>query len=705
MMSAAPVIALKSGFHSPSAEPSWGSPPEPGSPRLGPQLYTLGHSIKRRIKLIVLTLVVLNIVAFLGVRALTPRYTASADVIVGPREEQVVDLKAVLSGLSGSSDVIESEVELLRSREIARGVVKTLNLDQTSEFNTSLREPGLREHLAEAASTAAAWLGDLLSELSVRVGISDDARSVQSTSVVAPRITADPLETIDPLSKPVDRFLSQLAVSQKGRSRVITISFTSTDASLAAQVPNTIAEAYITGQLRAKTDATLQATKWLDDRVAELRQQLLDADEAVEAYRRQAKIVPIRDSTLLNQQISETGQELMRAQEQVATAQGRLAAASSINPSATGLNRDLEEAKGRQRAIEGNIANLQRQIDSSNQSEIGLRSLQREADAYRNLYEKLLARARETKVQSGLQQADASLISRAERPEGPSFPKAAVILPLFFIASCVLIVLLVIWLESLDRGFSTLEQMEAELGIAAIGAIPFIKRGLRQRDPRSLFLEAIRNVYTSLLLSDNGKSTKTVLIASALPGEGKSSLAVAMAGILAAFGKRIVVVDCDLRKPLTGKIFDVPRGAPGLTEYLSGRETQLDAILRQEATSSVHVLPAGNDALAPPGLLGSNAMREMLQVLSLSFDLVILDSGPVLQEPDSLHLSRLVDKTIFAVRWEATRCAVARAGLRHLIDAGANVVGTLLTMVDPKEHRKHAFGKTHAQHLMLNPRA
>ncbi len=485
-------------------------------------------------------------------------------------------------------------------------------------------------------------------------------------------------------------------MASKGRSSVITVSFTSTNAALAAKVPNAVADAYIANQLKAKTDATSQAHTWLDERVAELREQLLNEDEAVEAYRRRAGIVPIRDSTLLNQQISEAGQELMRAGEQVALAQGRMDAAARVNPNAMGLNRELASAKAREQALTANLAKLRQQVDVGSQSEIGLRALQREADADRNLYDRLLARARETKVQSGLQQADATLISRAERPVEPSFPKPAIILPLFFVASCLIGVLLVIWLESLDRGFSSLDQMEFALGLPTIGAIPLLRRRFRKAKadtyclghPNSSFAEAIRNLHTSLMLSGRDAMPKTILIASALPGEGKSSVALAMAGMMASCGKRAVVVDCDLRRPTVHKNFGAPRD-PGLTECLTGRAS-LDDALRQDFASSAYFLPAGSDLTTPPDLFASGAMRTLLARLAAEFDLVLLDGAPVLGVSDTRHLCRLADRTVFVIRWQDTRCSAAWLGLRQMVDAGANVAGTLLTMVDPRHYQKHS---------------
>ncbi len=698
----------------------------------GPKILGLGRAFLRRSKLLLLTVVVLNGLAFYGVRTITPRYTASADLIVSPREEQVVDLKAVLSGLSGASDVIESETQVLRSREIARSVVQKLKLDQMPEFNPALREPGLRQRLTDAAAAGFGWLRTETAALQARLGLpqlfadppnpnsaSPPSRGADSwvnswvDSWAGPPPSANGsadgnADPLDPLSAPVDRFLSQLDVASKGRSRVITISFTSTDATLAAKVPNAVAEAYIANQLLAKTNATSQATKWLDERVAELREQLLAADEAVEAYRRRAGIVPIRDSTLLNQQITEASQELMRAQEQVAVSEGRVSAMARINPNALGLGRDLASAKAREATLAASLAALRAQVDVGSQSEIGMRALQREADADRNLYDRLLARARETKVQSGLQQADATIISRAERPGEASFPKPAIILPLFFIASLIVGSLLVIWLESLDRGFTSVGQLELGLGIAVMGATPMVRLRRRRRakiasycldHPRSSFTEAIRNLYTSLMLSGKDAAPKTILFASSLPGEGKSSAALAMARLMASCGKRVIVVDCDHRNPSLHTVFDVNR-TPGLTECLTGL-AELDAAVRKDPLSSALLLPVGGQPITAPDLFGSPAMRQLLGQLSKAFDLVLLDGAPVLGVSDTRHLARLADVTVFVVRWHGTRCSAAGQGLRQLVDAGANVAGTLLTMVDDKVYQRDSAAGPHRRQLAL----
>ncbi len=680
-------------------EPAWIVNDRSAGTAAGTKLRGLGQSFMRRSRLALLTVVVLNVAAVIAVGQLKPRYTAEADLIVGPREEQVVDLKAVLSGLSGDSDVIESEIQVLRSRGIARGIVERFRLDKRPQFDPALQPLGPLQAAGAFIATQYASLARLVQPHGAAPSLhAADAGLLPLSFTQQAGASTDPLVSPqDPLSVPVDSFLQDLDVAAKGRSRVIGVSFTSTSPVLAASLANAVADSYIANQLKAKTDATIQAHVWLDQRVTELRQQMVDADTAVAAYRRKSGLVLGRETSLLTEQMSELGNEVIHAQEAVAVAHARLDAASSINPNALGLRQDVRAAEAQEHALSHNLDALRAQSSTGTESEIELRALQQEADADRALYDHLLARAKETHIQSGLQQADAKIVSRAERPQAPSFPKKSVILPAVFIASCLVAALLVLAVESLDRGFTTLEQLEAALGVPALGLVPLLKRkDARQRSPErhildrpaSPFGEAIRNLHTGLMLTGMERAPKVILMTSALPGEGKTSVALSMARMMASCGKRVVIVDCDLRRPSLHKVLNTPRG-PGLTDCLKNG-AELDDVLVGDPLSGAHVLPAGTLGNTAPDLFASPAMRRLIGNLSEAYDLVVLDCAPVLAVSDSRHLCRLADQTVFIVRWQETRCQAAASALRQVVSAGGRVGGLLLSMVDLDQYGRYS---------------
>jgi len=180
------------------------------------------------------------------------------------------------------------------------------------------------------------------------------------------------------------------------------------------------------------------------------------------------------------------------------------------------------------------------------------------------------------------------------------------------------------------------------------------------------------------------------LVSSALPKEGKTSVAISLARMLASIGQRVLLIDCDLRRPVMHKSLGLS-STPGLVDCLV-EKVSLDNVIQEDQYSAVHFLGAGTSTTHPPSILSSDFMKKLLDMLKQAYDIVILDSAPVMAVSDSLVLSRLVDKTVFLIRWRETRRETATNGLNQLMEAGADVTGVLLTMVNVKEHAQYGFG-------------
>lgn len=661
-------------------------PPPAAAP--SDKLREFGRIFLRHRGLIFTTLLLLNGLAVVAISRLTPRYTAEALVIISPRQQQVTDLKDVLTGLSGDSDVIDSELQVVRSREIARSVVQQLNLQHNPEFNPALAPKGVISRLVGAFKGQAQKAFHNLPP-SILGFLTPHPAAVFTSSV--------PVPPPDPLAQTIDVFLSRLGALAKGHSRVIGVSVDSADPLLAAAAANAVSEAYIANQLQVKLEATTGAHKWLDDRVSELRLQLRNADEAVEAYRRRTGMSSGKGGSLIDAQVASLGEQIVKAQSAQADVASRLSAAELPGRHAFGLEEEYAAAKARTTALEANMAQLKEASSVNSENQIGLSALQHDAEADRALYDRLLERSKETQVESGLQQADAQIISHAEPPPVPTFPKPGLILPMMFVTSCIVVVLLVLAVESLKVGYSSLDQVEQQLGVAAIGIIPQVKRKLLRsncldgrmlNDPGGRFGETVRNLYTSLMLSDVERPPKIALIASSLPGEGKTSIALALARLMASCGKRVVVIDCDLHRPSLHSICGVAQ-SPGLTDCLAGKIPLLD-VLTRDPSSSALLIPAGSRANTSPDVLGSDEMHKALQALSTCCDLILLDSAPLLAVSDTRNLCRLADKTVFVIRWQGTSRAAAAAGLRQIAEAGGNIAGCVLSMVKLASYANYA---------------
>jgi capsular exopolysaccharide synthesis family protein len=174
-----------------------------------------------------------------------------------------------------------------------------------------------------------------------------------------------------------------------------------------------------------------------------------------------------------------------------------------------------------------------------------------------------------------------------------------------------------------------------------------------------------------------------------VPGEGKTTTALALASAAAASGLRTIIVDCDMRQPS----MHVNLGASnelGLSDYLTGN-AQLEDLIHIDDRSGLHYICAGRLPPSPTDLLSSGRMKQLLQQLAAAFQMVMLDTPPILAVSDALLLVRSVDKTIFVVRWERTRRDVALSGLKAVFDAGARVGGLVLTQVNLRKHAQYDY--------------
>ncbi len=372
---------------------------------------------------------------------------------------------------------------------------------------------------------------------------------------------------------------------------------------------------------------------------------------------------------------------------------------TEINKIIEGLRNEVAIARARSASLNSALEKLKRQVANLNTEEVQLRALEREAAASRALLETLLARAKETSSQQDFQQPDANILSAAAIPQEPSFPQKGIILAMAFVLAILLGALLVMVIERLDSGFRSMEQVERLMGVVPLGLVPALKglaaigrkpEGYILEKPASAFGEAIRSLHTNLLLSDADKRPKVILITSTLPKEGKTTVVVSLARMLASIGQKVLVIDCDLRRPALHKIFGLD-AEPGLVECING-EIALDELIGEDKYSGAHLLPAGGPTAHPPNLLSSDLMKDLLNTLSQRYDVIILDSAPVLAVSDSLVLSRVADKIVFLIRWVETRRGTAINGLKQIVDSGGDVAGALLTMVDVKEHAQYGFG-------------
>ncbi|KZC99604.1 GumC family protein [Oceanibaculum pacificum] len=383
-----------------------------------------------------------------------------------------------------------------------------------------------------------------------------------------------------------------------------------------------------------------------------------------------------------------------RLQEALSESEGlRRTIAGEVEKIGIGLANEVEVARARERALQQEVDRLQVLVDDRNDALLSLRALEGDLRSRTQLYEVMLARFNEAKLQDErLVGPEARVISAAVPPAEPLFPGKAVLAVLAVLVAAVLAAGIAMLRERLRKGYGSVRQVERSTGLPVLGALPALSRAslrgmqpheLALDDPAAAYAEAVRGLRTGLLLAAAGdRPVRTLLVTSSIAGEGKTATAVSLAALAAKAGRKVLLIDADLRDPGIGPALYFPHER-GLATYLAGAASA-EAVTEFHLACGIYFIPAGPAGDDPSALLSAPAMQTLLQQKAGEFDLVVIDSPPVLPVSDALILSRLVDATLYVVAAESVRRDAVRAGLQALRQAGAAVAGTVLTRLDPR---------------------
>src|SRR5579863_4207046 len=337
-----------------------------------------------------------------------------------------------------------------------------------------------------------------------------------------------------------------------------------------------------------------------------------------------------------------------------------------------------------------------------NESAIEYSLLKRDLETNRQLYEGLLEKLKEAGVSAGLKSSNFRIVNSARAPNSPVEPNVPRNLGFAFVLGLTTGIGLAFLLEGLDNTVRTTEQAQAISGLPPLGMIPLGSKTAREGSsfkrlalassneavelithvrPQSQMAESYRALRTSLLLSHLGAPPKVIMVTSALPQEGKSTTSINCAVVLAQKGVRVLLVDCDLRRPSIHKTLGMgPRS--GLSNVLTGSATLKQAITVAPTLPNLDVLPAGTPPPNPAELLASPNMRDVLEELRQQYDHIVLDTPPTLSVTDAVVLSPRADAIVLVIRSGSTTKQALRRSRDILMQVNARVSGVLLNAVD-----------------------
>jgi capsular exopolysaccharide synthesis family protein len=297
-----------------------------------------------------------------------------------------------------------------------------------------------------------------------------------------------------------------------------------------------------------------------------------------------------------------------------------------------------------------------------------------------------------------------SVVEMASPPLSPASPKPllnaliAAVLGLM-VAGAVMIISVY-----LDDAVKDPDQVQAVAGLGTLGTIPRIKGDKNHGEmyrlatllyPRSSMAEAYRTLRTNIEFASVGSPIQTLLITSSIPGEGKTITAANLAVAIAQSGKRVLLVDADLRKPGVHQVFNISN-VQGLTTMLRTDDVSLDAVARVTDQDNLRVLTTGPQPPNPAELLGSPRMQVVLERLKAGGDLIIFDSPPLQAATDGTILSSFLDGTVLVIDAGASKQRAVRLAREALARAGANVLGAVLNRIPARSQAELGYYGTYA---------
>ena len=725
-----------------------GSPADPGDIDVRSFLRAIF-----RHKLLFLTTVALGIASCLWwINTATRRYTADAVIMIESRPSSIVVVDEGRRELATELAAVNTQIAVLKSRSLAAKVIDKLGLQDDVEFaagDTNEAKP-LPQRVTDK-------LEKLVSRLDSAKTVPTPEDPALSAEHSAGASTGSTTETDRrKRSMVINNFLNRLVANAEGQSRLITISFESGDPVKAAKIVNELLDAYIQSRLAANWLETRLAelgetvrqleTKVLEQRaevgllqdggndVATLRlnqlnaevvrietqrvatearyrrvRQLLDsgadtvslpeviASPAVQAERSKLAALEARLSDI-STQFGDGHRKIVALRSEISETRRNLS--QEVRLVLNGIGNDLGRLLEQETAVKAQLGDAANAMARLNTANLAISQLSTQLQANRSLYETLLKRYTETVALRDNQQPDARVISDAQVPLSPSFPKEARTLALASIGSVGFGLFLVFMAERFRCRLSNREDAERHLGttVLAVPEVPRLRRMMSlavqveemEVPPLSEAGSAFQRLRAIMALDNGRRMPQVILVTSAAAGEGKTTVAVCMTIASVSSGQRTLLIDCDFRQPRIHRVANI-RNDVGLNELLAGLAALEDVVVPLSPILSV--LPNGTMRNGSLDMLNSERMRQILAALSKQYDQIILDSGAALQWSEPLLLGGLAERTILVTRRNWTKQEDAALAASQLMLYGAELGPAVFNRAAEKATRRQRIGR------------
>ena len=639
-----------------------------------------------------------------------PLYPAIAKIALKEHQPEriLTDIESLMSNGPITDSGINTELEVLRSRDLAGKLVDSLDLINQRTLNPLLRKP----HLSSQIRTQLFTLFGVASETPKTSRSPEEVRSIVINSV-----------------------LNTMAFSNIKNTRVINISVTTTDAALSALMANKMATLYIENQIQIKLEILANATEFLSSRTSELKHDFEELKAKLANFSSQSELVnptvlksrevQLRDMRTRMREKAEIVEEKMEKWTTLRSFRdaGNLQAIMKLSNdfrlngaiskyrnnkiSLDDLNLQVEHfmlnnEEGIEReqkqlsALKTSEFLLAKQIERESQELIVLQQLERETEGARLLYQSFFTRLLEMNVQLGLEAADGRLLSRAI-PKGLSSPRNSQMLFLGSVIGLIMGASLVIFWELNFSGYRSVNELRDNSGYSVLAGVPLIPRLLNRKTaishlhtkPNSMGSEAVRNLRTSILLSNPNQVKQVIMLTSSVPKEGKTLLSFALAQNMVGLGKRILLIEADVRRRVHSVEFD-RSDTVSLLDLVAG-DKNLDEVSLYVKELGFDILTATRSDKNAADIFASQRFSKLLTELREHYDYIIIDSPPILAVPDARLIGNISDVNIYIVKWNKSTRAQVDQGLDMLSSIGVNTIGLVLNQIDTRKTKTYGY--------------
>ncbi|WP_133366387.1 GumC family protein [Qipengyuania sediminis] len=679
---------------------------------------------KYRIEIAVIIVLAL-LGALLATLLTTPKYTATSRIEISRQQERVTNVESLTPDTAGQDlEFYQTQYSLLEARSLAERVVRSQRLASDQAFLAAydLDEASLVSGGARRTAGARGELESTIIDILMR---DIDIAPVRNSALVdVSYASPDPAVSRKIADAWVAQFIEATLARRYDSTADARAFLTSRLAELRARLEQS--ERALVAYAADNNILPIETTVDAEGRTTGMRTQATNNLEALSESLAKASVDRIEAESRLSGPGAKPGGEAsavlpglrqkraeiaaeyanLRAQfedeyppvqslkSQVESLDGAIA--REERRASTSARQEYTQAVERENDLRGRVQQLERELYGQRSDSIQYNINQREVDTNRELYDGLLQRYKEIGV-AGVGSSNISIVDRAAMPEGPSSPNLKLNLALALIAGLGLAFAYAFIREQIDQSVSDPADVSKLLGLSLLGPVPRLyneEAADALADRKSELSEAYSSIATSLsFLTDHG-IPRSMMFTSTVANEGKSTSAYALAEIIGRLGKRVIIVDADMRNPTAHTFYGIPN-AHGLSNYLAGGELA-SSVVQNPSGSNVHVLPAGPTPPSSVELLSSDRMVKVVKELEKSFDHILIDGPPVLGLADAPLLSRVVEGVVLTVEANHIRVRRIKDAVKRIQAAHSHIFGVILTKID-KRNTAYGYGYGYGQ--------